>query len=240
MSENEQEQPKRSIITRITDALFTEEANQTSAAAKIEREKSKLEKPDQTNPADEPQEAEDFQEAPQESLERITEEIEKFDWNSVLDDIRKTVESEGDTITKFMNLVESLEDVIPEEANRYRAAYKALVTTSGRKRGDILDDTNRQLNSLKSQKEVFTKTVNTWRKRLQAFSDRSKEIRRDINVLQEKLRALEKQERKILDTASDKERQIRSAEVKFGDFLRDIEQDINDFTKRIMQTLPKD
>jgi len=235
MSENDQETTKKSIITRITDALFAEEAVEQKG-----QEKPKApEYDDETMVDAELVDVEFSEEGKQESLENITEELEKFDWSALLRDIRTNVEQEGSTITKFMNLVESLEDVIPDESKRYSAAYKALLATSDKNRDDILADTTRQLNALKTQKTVFTKTVTTWRKRIQSVSERTKDIRRDINVLQEKLRALEKQERKILDLTGDKERQIRSAEVKFGDFIREIEQDINDFSKRIVQHLPK-
>jgi chromosome segregation ATPase len=231
MAEDDQDITKKSIISRITDKLFTEESDSGKVRQQVGENRQ-----ENMNTVD----AVEHGTGKQDSMESIIAEIEKFDWNTVLKDIRTAVEKQGVTITKFMGLVKSLEDVIPDEDKRFRAAYKALRATSDKGRDDMMADTSLQLNSLKSQKEIFNKTVNLWRRRLQDFTEKGKDLRRDINVLQEKLRSLEKQERQILDLAGDKERQIKHAEVKFGDFIREIEQDIKDFSNRISDLLPKE
>lgn len=62
---------------------------------------------------------------------------------------KKVIEGENTIFGKFRELVESFEEIIPEENQRYHAAIKALSTTSKLSRQEIVKAVNIQLEELK-------------------------------------------------------------------------------------------
>ncbi|WDT82363.1 MAG: hypothetical protein MPW14_11880 [Candidatus Manganitrophus sp.] len=64
-------------------------------------------------------------------------------------EVKKVIEGENTIFGKFRELVESFEEIIPEENQRYHAAIKALSTTSKLSRQEIVKAVNIQLEELK-------------------------------------------------------------------------------------------
>jgi len=69
------------------------------------------------------------------------------------DEITKVIEHRDTIFGKFRELVESLEEIIPEEKQRYNAAIKALSATSKLSRQEIVKAVSNQLEELKILKK---------------------------------------------------------------------------------------
>ncbi len=170
----------------------------------------------------------------------FAEAIKDLNWNQVVDEIRTQVENESEDVKKFFDMVKSFEDIVPEEDKRYRAAFKALFSTTGITRDELLMGMQRQHSELKRQKELFNKTVVSWRSKMKNMSTDTKSLRNEINILKERIRELEKKEKDLLSKSSEQEREIKEAEVRFGTLTREIEQNVNNLSGKISSFIPKD
>ena len=101
------------------------------------------------------------------------------------DEIKKVIESEDTIFGKFLGLLESFKEVIPEETQRYNAAIKALSTTAKLSRQDIVKAVNNQLEELKILEKGLLGTPSGWRDELKAMEAKSQETRGEISKLRE-------------------------------------------------------
>ena len=128
------------------------------------------------------------------------------------DEIKKVIESEGTVFGKFRELVESFQEIIPEEKQRYTAAIKALSTTSRLSRQVIVQAVNNQLEELKILEKGLIPALPVWRDELKVMEAKAKEMRDEISKLRERIVWLENEEKGIFNGMSERQKEMELAE----------------------------
>jgi len=149
------------------------------------------------------------------------------------DEIRREIENEEKIFGKFLGLVESFQDIISEEKPRYNAAIKALSKTSGVSRQDVLEATDNQLEELKMLEKGVTSTLPDFRNELKAMESRSEEIKNELTTLREKIGQLQKEEQKILDSMSAREKDLKAVAEAVGKIFTEIGLEITGIRKKL-------
>ena len=142
------------------------------------------------------------------------------------DEIIKVIESEDAIFGKFRELVESLEEIIPEENQRYNAAIKALSATSKLSRQEIVKAVNNQLKELKILEKGLMPAHTSWRDELKVMETKSREMRDEIAKLREKIGRLESEEKGILTAMAAREKEMGLVEKAVGALFTDIGEEI--------------
>ena len=149
------------------------------------------------------------------------------------DEIKKVIES-GDTIFgKFRELMDSFEEIIPEEQQRYKAAIKALSATSKLSLQEIVKAVNNQLEELKILEKGLFPALPAWRDELKVMEAKSREMRNEISKLRERIGRLESEEQGLLDGMAAREKEMEYVEKAVGELFSDIGDDITYIKKRI-------
>ena len=160
-------------------------------------------------------------------------EKEGLDIVRLRDEIRKEIEAGDKTLVKFLELVESFQDVLPKEKQRYNVAIRALSTTSGLSRQNVLESTDNQLEELKRlQKGVLT-GLPDFRDELTAMESRSQEIKSEIAKLHETIAQLEKEEQELLGSKATRETEMKTIEEAVSKLFTDIGAEISGIRKKI-------
>jgi len=149
------------------------------------------------------------------------------------DEIKKVIESEDTIFGKFRELVESLEEIIPEEKQRYNAAIKALSATSKLSRQEIVKAINNQLEELKILEKGLMPALPGWRDERKVMEAKSREMRDEIAKLREKIGRLESEEKGILNGMAAREKEMELVEKAVGELFTDIGAEITYIKNRI-------
>ncbi|MDH4230756.1 MAG: hypothetical protein OEW04_01855 [Nitrospirota bacterium] len=160
-------------------------------------------------------------------------ESNKLDIDRLRDELRKEIEAEDKLFGKFRGLVESFQDIISEEKQRYNAAIKALSKTSGVSRQNVLEAADNQLEEIKMLEQGIMSTLPDFRKDLKAMESKSKDIKSEIARLREKIGQLQKEEQEILDGMAAGEREMIAVEEAVGKLFKDIGSEITGIRKKI-------
>jgi predicted nucleic acid-binding Zn-ribbon protein/ribosomal protein L37AE/L43A len=147
--------------------------------------------------------------------------------------IKKIIESEDTIFGKFRELVESFEEIIPEEKQRYHAAIKALSTTSKLSPQEIVKAVNNQLEELKTLEKGLMPALAGWRDEFKEMKAKSLEIRDEISKLREKIRRLESEEKGILNDMVAREQEMELVETAVEELFTDIGGEITDIKKKV-------
>ena len=142
------------------------------------------------------------------------------------DEIKKVIESEDAIFGKFRELLESFEEIIPEEKQRYHAAIKALSTTSKLSRQEIVKAVNNQLEELKILEKGLMPALPGWRDELKVMEARSQEMKDEIAKLREKIARLESEEEGILIGMAAREKEMELVEKAMRELFTDIGAEI--------------
>jgi predicted nucleic acid-binding Zn-ribbon protein len=154
------------------------------------------------------------------------------------EEIRKEIEREGEPLKKFLELVDSFKDIIPEEDKQFNAALKALGHAAGLGREDVVGAADRQLAELKKQQDIFSYSVAHRRRELKSMGTKSREIKTQIADLRDRIRRLEEREKGMLSNMEEGEREILSAEESFGSIVDELGREIAGIKKRILHHIP--
>ncbi len=149
------------------------------------------------------------------------------------DEIEKVIESEGTIFGKFRELVESFEEIIPEEKQRYNAAIKALSTTSKLSRQEIVKAVNNQLEELKILEKGLMPALPVWRDEHKAMEAKAREMRGEISKLREQIVRLENEEKGILSGMAAREKEMELVEKAVGELFTDIGAEITYIKKKV-------
>ncbi|MBI3804198.1 MAG: hypothetical protein HY282_10600 [Nitrospirae bacterium] len=147
--------------------------------------------------------------------------------------IKKVFENENSIFIKFRELVESFEEIIPEEKQRYHAAIKALSTTSKLSRQEIVKAVNNQLEELKTLEKGLIPALPGWRDEFKVMKAKSLEIKDEISKLREKIGRLESEEKGIINDMVAREREMELVEKAVGDLFAEIGAEITYIKKKV-------
>jgi DNA repair exonuclease SbcCD ATPase subunit len=149
------------------------------------------------------------------------------------EELGKEIEGEGEALGKFLGLVESFAEIIPEEDRRHSAALKALAQTSGLQPEDILRAADSRLLKLKKLGEGLSAAAESWREDLGALEARAAEMRGRISKLREQLQGLEEEEKEILDRMASGDEELDWAKEAIEKATGDLARDINDIKEKL-------
>jgi ribosomal protein L37AE/L43A len=148
-------------------------------------------------------------------------------------EIRKKIQSEDKTFGKFIELMESFQDILPKEKQRYNVAIKALATTTGLGRQSVLESTDNQIEELKALENVVLSALTGVRDELEAMESRSKEIKKEIAELRKKMTKFEKEEQELLAGMAARESEMKVVEDGVRKAFTDVGTEITDIRKKI-------
>jgi ribosomal protein L37AE/L43A/uncharacterized protein YoxC len=153
--------------------------------------------------------------------------------NRLRDEIKKVIEAQDTIFGKFRELVESFEEVIPEEKQRYNAAIKALSATSNLSRQEIVKAVNNQIEGLKKLEKGLLPSVSGWREELKVMEAKSRQMREEISKLREKIGRLEREEKGILNDMASREKEMELVEEAIGELFMGLRTEITYIKIRI-------
>lgn len=148
-------------------------------------------------------------------------------------EIKKIIEDENTIFGRFRELVESFEEIIPEEKQRYHAAIKALSTTSKLSRQEIVKAVNIQLEELKPLEKSLMSALPGWRDEFKVMKAKSLEIKNEVSRLREKIGRLESEEKRILNEMVARETEMELVERAVGELFTDIGAEITYIKKKV-------
>lgn len=149
------------------------------------------------------------------------------------DEINKVIDHKDTIFGKFRELLESLEEIIPEEKQRYNAAIKALSSTSKLSRQEIVKAVSNQLEELKILEKGLMPALPGWRDELRVMEAKAREMRDEISKLQEKMERLESEETRILNGMAPRQREVELVEKAVEELFEDIGSEISYIKKGI-------
>lgn len=156
-----------------------------------------------------------------------------FNISRLSEEIKKEIAGHDEIFAKFQGLIESFRDIIPEEKQRYQAAFKALSCTSGLTPKEVLKAVDSQLSELRKLEKGFMSALPNWRGQLKAMEARSREIRNEISRLLEKIMQLEMEEQEISDNMTSREEERKLVEKGLEDAIADTAAEITGIRDKI-------
>lgn len=155
----------------------------------------------------------------------------------LIEGIRSELEKESGVLRKFLGLVESLRDIVPEEDKRYHAALESLSQTIGVSKEDIVRAADRQLSEFENQKKSFALSLVERRAEMKVLLARANHIRSEASRLQEEINRLEEEEKSILANVKAEEAALRTTEENFAVAVEKLEKEIGETRSRIRRYL---
>jgi len=155
------------------------------------------------------------------------------------DQIRIEISKKGEQLSKFLALVSSFEDDIPNEVKRYAAAIKAMSAAAGLKKEDLLAAADLQLEALKEQQTEITSSLADRRTELKIKEQKARDVRKQIDLLTESIKRLEGEEKDLVVVVASGETELRTIESKLGDIIRGIEKEVLDIKDKINEKFEK-
>jgi ribosomal protein L37AE/L43A len=150
-------------------------------------------------------------------------------------EIKKVIGSEGTIFGKFLKLVESFREIIPEEKQRYNAAIKALSTTANLSRQDIIKAFINQLEELKILEKGLLDTPSNWRDELKTMEAKSRGMRDEISKLQEKIGRLESEEKEIRNGIASREKEMELVEKAMKELFANMAAEVACINKKVQE-----
>lgn len=156
------------------------------------------------------------------------------------EELSKEIEGEGEALGKFLGLVASFAEIIPEEDKRFGAAVKALAQTSGLHPEDIMRAADSRLAKLKKLEEGLSEAAESWREDLGALEARAEEIKGLISKLREQVLGLEEEEKEILDRIASSDDELDSAKEAIEKAAGDLAEEINGIKDKLAKYGPEE
>lgn len=149
------------------------------------------------------------------------------------DEINKVMEGEDTIFGKFRELVESFQEIIPEEKQRFNAAIKALSTTSKLSRQEIVKAVNNQLEELKILEKGLMPALPGWRDELRSMEVKAQEMRSEVSKLRERITLLEIEEKVLVNGMASREKEMELVQKAMKDLFAEIGAEIADIKQRV-------
>lgn len=149
------------------------------------------------------------------------------------DEIKTVIGSEDTIFGKLRGFLESFREVIPDEKQRYHAAFKALSTTTKLGPQEIVKAVNSQLEELKILEKGLMPALPGLRDELKAMESRSQQLKGEIAQLRERITLLESEEKAVLAGMAAREKERELAEKTMKDLFADIGAEITAVKKKV-------
>lgn len=161
--------------------------------------------------------------------------LNELDLDLLRDEIRKEIEAGDKTLEKYLELVESFQEVLPKEKQRYSVAIRALFTTSKVSRQNVLESIDKQLEELGKLENWASSALTGFRDELSDIDSRLQETKSELTKLHEKIAGLEKEEQEILGNMAEREKEKNAIEEAVKKVFTDITEEISAVKKKIAE-----
>ncbi len=151
------------------------------------------------------------------------------------EEIRKVIQSENTVFGKFLGLLESFREIIPDEQQRYLAALKALSTTLKLPPQEIKKAISGQLDELKILEKGLVPTQHAWRDELKGMEARSQQLDGEMTQLRERIKQLESEEKALRSAMSVREKDMALAEKTVRELFASIVAEVSAFNKKVSE-----
>ena len=164
----------------------------------------------------------------------------KAELNKLLKETRSVLAKAGPEFTKFLEMVASFGDEIPDEYKRYRAATKALKAASSVSPSDINNAADLQIAKLREQAKSFGANLQGRKAELNEITMHSDELDSRLSELKQQLAALEGDKARAQEKFASKDREIKGFEDNFKKVAQKIEQHIRGVKDKLKRYLSED
>ncbi len=155
--------------------------------------------------------------------------------NCLRAEIKKIMESESAPFGKLGKLEESFREIIPDEKQRYHAAIKALSTTSGLSREEIVAAVNKQLEELTLLEKNLIPAIPDWRGELKLMEATTQELRKEGAKLRERMAWLESEEKRVLTGMAARQLEGELAEKTMWELFRELGAELTSTAKKVAE-----
>lgn len=150
-------------------------------------------------------------------------------------EVRNVVQSEDTVFGKFHGLLRSLQEIIPDEQQRYQAALKALSTTAKLSRQEIIKAVNDQIEEMRIVEKGLMPSLSGWRDDLKAGEARAQERKDEMAKLRERIAQLENEEKAGLAARAKREKDLASAEKTIQDIFAGIRDELASLGRKVAE-----
>jgi len=151
------------------------------------------------------------------------------------EEIRSVIQSENTIFGKFLGLLESFREIIPDEQQRYLAALKALSTTLKLNPQEIRKAISGQLEELKILEKGLVPTQHAWSDELKGMEARSQQLKGEMAQLRERMTQLEGEEKTLQAAMSAREKDMAFAEKTVRELFANIVAEVSAFNKKVVE-----
>jgi len=159
---------------------------------------------------------------------------------SLLWEIKEAIKVEGPEFTRFLEMVASFADDIPEEHKRYRASIKALKQSSDVDQYDVLKAADRQLKRLTQTESMMNSSLAEKRADLKQLISRASAINEKLVALSKQVDELEKERTIISERRATRESEINVAEESYKSVADKLAKQISQVKEKIQKYLSDD
>lgn len=161
------------------------------------------------------------------------------DWNIRIqrfrDEIKKIAEREEALFGKFLGILESFREIIPDEKQRYHAAIQALATTAKMSKDALVNAIGDQLAELESIQKSMAPVIPGQRNGLTGWDARAKAIQSEITQLRDKIAQLENEEKGIVTYITAKQQELEYVEKSMEQIFSAISSDMTAVKNKVLE-----
>jgi predicted nucleic acid-binding Zn-ribbon protein len=133
----------------------------------------------------------------------------------IYEKLKSALQSGDNAFSRFSEMLDSLSDVIADEATRYAAALKAVGKSYGITLDQILRSMDDSLGALEGEKEKFSASVRQSEEELEKLRSRLQQKEGDLEALRKQAETLAGEKKEIEAAISDKSGKIEAVRRNF-------------------------
>jgi chromosome segregation ATPase len=133
----------------------------------------------------------------------------------IYEKLKAALDSKNSAFSQFEEMLDSLSDVIADEAMRYAAALRAVGKSYGTTLDQIIASLDVKLGTLDKEQEKFSATIKQSETELAEFENRIQQKDQAIESLRKQITALETEKKDIESSISEKKEKIEAVRRDF-------------------------
>lgn len=155
--------------------------------------------------------------------------------HKIYEKLKAALEGKESAFSLFIDMYNSLSDVITDEAMRYAAALKAVGKSNGITLDQIIRAMDDKMGALDSEKEKFSETVKQSEDELGKFQSQLEQKDQSMASLRKQIEALEAEKKDLEKTISEKASKIESVRKGFFSTVEVVKAEISQQKEIIMK-----
>lgn len=154
--------------------------------------------------------------------------------------LQRVDESTPEVLSQFYAMVESLSEVAPTDAGRFKAAYIALNKSNGVTATQLLGAMAKRLQALDTVIDAFSHEVASETKKVDALRKQATNVEDQVDALEKELEALRAKRRDLQSEATTIEDQVSASKATFNATLSAVKDELTAQQSNLSTHLPAD